>query len=35
MIFEFQDGKIIESNGVTNNMELMQQLGAVRPPDPV
>lgn len=33
MIFEFRDGKIIESNGITNNMELMQQLGAVRSPD--
>ncbi len=35
MIFEFRNGKIIESNGVTNNMELMQQLGVVRSPDAV
>ncbi len=34
MVFEFINGKIIESNGITNNMELMQQLRAVPLPNP-
>ena len=31
-IFTFKNGKIIEANGLTDNMELMQQLGAVPSP---
>jgi len=34
-IARYRDGKVIESTGIFDNMDLMQQLGAVsRPPEP-